>query len=131
METILLKSSARFQMIDVTAQVNKIVSGNSINEGFCLIFSPHTTTAVTISENTDSNVIIDTITALEKLVPREGGYHHSEGNSQAHILSSIIGSSLYLPIKGGTLMLGQWQGVMFLEMDGPRTRKLHVKLSEG
>jgi len=131
METILLKSSSRFQMIDVTSQVNKIISDKRINEGICLLFTPHTTTAVTLSENTDSNVIIDTITALAKLVPRESGYKHAEGNSQAHILSSIIGASLSLIVKGGALLLGQWQGVMFLELDGPRTRKLQVKLSEG
>ena len=96
----------------------------------CATFSfPHTTAAVIICENADPDVVHDVLLQLTKLVPRQGGYRHGEGNAQAHILSVILGSSLNVPVSGGQLRLGRWQGVMFAEFDGPRRRKVMVSVT--
>ncbi len=124
METLILKSSARIQMIDITNEINKRLQGS----GVCLVFVPHTTAAVTVNENMDYNVVEDMVKVFNKIVPRDMNYAHLEGNSQAHILSTLIGSSVMLPFKNGHLELGQWQGVFFVELDGPRTRKVHIKV---
>ena len=125
MESIILRTSKRMQLIDITAEINNRLHG----EGICLLFVPHTTAAITVNENTDINVQEDIIRTLENIVPKENNYKHLEGNSQAHILSSIIGHSLALPFRNGQLLLGQWQGVFFVELDGPRTRKVHINLN--
>jgi secondary thiamine-phosphate synthase enzyme len=117
------------QLIDVTAQVNDAVSHSGVKSGMCNVFVPHTTAAVIISENADPDVTHDLLRHLEKLVPRDGGYRHGEGNAQAHILSVMLGASLNIPVAGGKLRLGRWQGVMFAEFDGPRRRRVVVSVT--
>jgi secondary thiamine-phosphate synthase enzyme len=117
------------QMIDITAQVNDAVRRSGVQKGLCNIFVPHTTAAVIISENADPDVTDDLLRHLEKLVPRDGGYRHGEGNAQAHILSVMLGVSLNVPVAAGKLRLGRWQGVMFAEFDGPRRRSVVVSVT--
>ena len=117
------------QLIDVTAQVNDAVRRSGVKSGMCNVFVPHTTAAVIISENADPDVSRDLLRHLEKLVPRNGGYRHGEGNAQAHILSVMLGASLNIPVAGGKLRLGRWQGVMFAEFDGPRRRSVVVSVT--
>ena len=117
------------QLIDVTAQVNDAVSRSGVKSGMCNVFVPHTTAAVIISENADPDVTHDLLRHLESLVPRDGGYRHGEGNAQAHILSVMLGASLNIPVAGGKLRLGRWQGVMFAEFDGPRRRRVMVSVT--
>ncbi len=118
------------QLLDVTAQVNDAVRHSGIKHGLCNIFVPHTTAAVIVSENWDPDVAHDLLAHLQKLVPRQAGYRHGEGNAQAHILSVMLGTSLNLPVDGGQLRLGRWQGVMFVEFDGPRRRKIVVSVHQ-
>ncbi|MFH1256867.1 MAG: secondary thiamine-phosphate synthase enzyme YjbQ [Candidatus Diapherotrites archaeon] len=123
---ISVKSSKRNELIDVSAQIEKAVKESGVKEGFCLVFCPHTTAAVTINENADPSVKEDLLGYFSKLVPEHGRYLHSEGNSDAHIKSSLIGASVFLPVKNSGLVLGAWQGIFFCEFDGPRNRKLMV-----
>jgi secondary thiamine-phosphate synthase enzyme len=119
------------QLVDVTAQVNDAVRQSGIQNGLCNIFVPHTTAAVIVSENWDPDVTRDLLTHLEKLVPRDAGYRHSEGNAQAHILSVMLLTSINIPVEDGQLRLGRWQGVMFAEFDGPRRRSVLVSVQPG
>lgn len=116
------------QVLDMTAQVNDATQRIGVGRGLCNIFIPHTTAAVIVSENWDPDVTDDLLRHLEKLVPRNAGYRHGEGNSQAHILSVMLGTSINLPVSGGRLKLGRWQGVMFAEFDGPRRRSVIVSV---
>ena len=113
--------------IDITGQVRKIVAAGNVQNGLCQIFVPHTTAGVTINENADPDVVTDMLAALGKMVP-ELHYRHSEGNSPAHVKSSLVGCSITVPISEGRLCLGTWQGIYFCEFDGPRTRKVWVNL---
>ena len=113
--------------IDITGQVRKIVASGNVQNGLCQIFVPHTTAGVTINENADPDVVTDMLAALGKMVP-ELPYRHSEGNSPAHVKSSLVGCSIMVPISEGRLCLGTWQGIYFCEFDGPRTRKVWVQL---
>lgn len=113
--------------IDITGQVRKIVASGNVQNGLCQIFVPHTTAGVTISENADPDVVTDMLAALGKMVP-DLHYRHSEGNSPAHVKSSLVGCSITVPISEGRLCLGTWQGIYFCEFDGPRTRKVWVQL---
>ena len=113
--------------IDITGQVRKIVASGNVQNGLCQIFVPHTTAGVTINENADPDVVTDMLAALGKMVP-ELPYRHSEGNSPAHVKSSLVGCSITVPISEGRLCLGTWQGIYFCEFDGPRTRKVWVNL---
>jgi len=124
-------TSRQAELLDVTAQVNDAVRQSGIERGLCNIFVPHTTAAVIVSENWDPDVTHDLLAHLEKLVPRQAGYRHGEGNSQAHILSVMLGTSLNLPVEDGQLRLGRWQGVMFAEFDGPRRRCVVVSVQRG
>lgn len=117
------------QLIDITAQVNDALKRIGVRDGLCNIFVPHTTAAVIICENADPDVVYDVLHQLTKLVPRQGGYRHGEGNAQAHILSVTLGCSLNVPVAQGRLRLGRWQGVMFAEFDGPRRRKVAVTVT--
>jgi secondary thiamine-phosphate synthase enzyme len=116
------------QLVDITAQVKDAVRQSGTHNGLCNIFVPHTTAAVIISENSDPDVTHDLLRHLEKRVPRSDGYRHAEGNSQAHILSVMLGTSLNVPVAGGQLRLGRWQGIMFAEFDGPRRRSVVVSV---
>ena len=119
------------EMIDMTRQVQKAVAESGVKDGICTIFIPHTTAAVTINENADPDVVRDFTTEINKIVPWEDGYRHMEGNAAAHLKSSMIGFSEQVIIEDGRLVLGTWQGIYFCEYDGPRRRKVLVKIMEG
>ena len=123
-----VRTSAHTQMIDITAQVRKAVTDSGAQDGLCVVFIPHTTAAVTVNENADPDVQTDFMKEINKIVPGEDGYFHSEGNSAAHLKASMMGFSETLIVDGGKLLLGTWQGIYFLEYDGPRTRKVYVKV---
>lgn len=116
------------QMLDITDKVQQAVSDSGVKDGICTVFIPHTTAAVTINENADPDVIRDFTTEIDKIVPWDDGYHHFEGNSAAHLKSSMIGFSEQIIIDEGRLVLGTWQGIYFCEFDGPRNRKVYVKV---
>lgn len=128
MERINLKTAKRTELIDITDQLRNIVSKNKIKDGICFVFSPHTTAGLTINENADPAVKSDIINALNKLVPENARYAHSEGNSDGHVKSSLFGASLSIFIEEDELVLGTWQAVYFCESDGPRTREVWVKV---
>ena len=119
-----VKTSSRTQMLDITKDIEKIIKESEIKNGSCIVFIPHTTAAVTINENADPDVQKDFIRAINKLVPWEDDYLHSEGNSAAHLKASMIGFSEQMMIEKGRLLLGTWQGIYFVEFDGPRNRKV-------
>jgi secondary thiamine-phosphate synthase enzyme len=124
-----ISSSSRNQMIDITSQVASAVSQSGITNGDAIVYCPHTTAAVTINENADPTVPHDILLTLGELIPpRRPGYRHSEGNSDAHCKSSLIGCCEQILIKKGSLSLGTWQGIFFCEFDGPRSRKVIVQI---
>ncbi len=126
-----VRSSSRAQMIDITEQVRQLVADAGIREGVCYLYVPHTTAAVIINENADPTVVQDILEQLEKMVPWQGGYAHTEGNAAAHIKASILGASQTILIGSGRLVLGAWQGIFLCEFDGPRQRKVFVKIIAG
>ncbi len=128
MQTIQVKSSRQVEMLDITGEVRAAVRSLGIESGVIHLYVPHTTAAVTINENADPDVTRDMIMELNKIVPFEDGYHHLEGNSAAHLKSSLVGVSEFIPLADGQPVLGTWQGVYFCEFDGPRQRKLHIKV---
>ena len=123
-----VSSKNRVEFIDVTPQVQAAVEKHKINHGICHIYVPHTTAAITINENADPSVCQDISSQLNTLVPFDGRYRHTEGNAAAHIKASLIGSSATAIIEGGKLLLGTWQGIFFCEFDGPRHRRLYLKI---
>ncbi|MBI9112110.1 secondary thiamine-phosphate synthase enzyme YjbQ [Maridesulfovibrio ferrireducens] len=127
METIDIRTNVRDEMIDITGAVRKIVRKNGWSSGAILLYCPHTTGAVTVNEGADPDVVRDIIVNLRKLVPHAGDYQHAEGNSDAHIKTSMFGPEQMLIVEGGEIMLGTWQKIFFCEFDGPRNRKLWVK----
>jgi secondary thiamine-phosphate synthase enzyme len=128
LKEITIQTNTQTQILDITAQVQKIVEESGIIEGLCCVFVPHTTAGVTINENADPSVKQDIVKELNKVIPFDDNYSHLEGNSAAHIKASIIGSSVNIPVKHNNLILGIWQGICFCEFDGPRTRKYYVKI---
>ncbi|MEW6276570.1 MAG: secondary thiamine-phosphate synthase enzyme YjbQ [Bacillota bacterium] len=126
-----VKTSTRAQFIDITDQIKQLVADAGIREGVCYLFVPHTTAAVTINENADPTVVQDILTQLEKTVPWQGDYRHTEGNAAAHIKAGLLGASQTIFISNGRLVLGTWQGIFFCEFDGPRQRKVLVKIIAG
>jgi secondary thiamine-phosphate synthase enzyme len=114
--------------INITGEVAKAVTASGVREGICVVFTPHTTAAITINENADSDVPHDVNLSLNIISPDRREFHHGEGNSAAHTKSSLIGSSLTLIVTSGRLLLGTWQGIWFNEYDGPRSRKVHVRV---
>ena len=131
METFTLKTSQRTEMLDITHQIQKAVADSKVKNGICCVFVPHTTAAVTINENADPNVPKDILIKLENLIPRDDRYRHTEGNSDAHIKTSLVGHSETIIVEDGKLALGTWQSVFFCEFDGPRNRRFLVKVIEG
>ncbi|MGI6722602.1 MAG: secondary thiamine-phosphate synthase enzyme YjbQ [Anaerovoracaceae bacterium] len=123
-----VRSGGHTEMKDITGEIERLVKESGISEGICTLFVPHTTAAVTINENADPDVKRDFIMELEKIVPWEDGYRHMEGNSAAHLKASMIGFSEQVFIEDGRLVLGTWQGIYFCEFDGPRNRKLYVRI---
>jgi len=128
MQTFQVKTSSHTEMIDITRSVQEAVKKSNVEDGICMIFVPHTTAAVTINENADPSVSHDILMELNKIVPFEDRYRHTEGNSPAHIKASLVGPSLTVLIESGKIILGTWQGVFFCEFDGPRNRKVHIKV---
>lgn len=123
-----VSTASNAQMIDITTKIRDIVRESGIDSGLCYIFVPHTTAGVTINENADPDVVSDMLKEMDKIVPWEDGYRHLEGNSAAHIKASMLGFSQVVFVEKGTLVLGTWQGVYFCEFDGPRNRKVLVKV---
>ncbi len=122
-------TKSRSQMIDLTDQVASAVDQSGILDGDVIVFCPHTTGAVTINENADPDVVHDMLVTLSDLIPQHrSGYQHSEGNSDAHIKSSLVGCSVQVPFKEGRLCLGTWQAIYFCEFDGPRPRRIWVQV---
>ncbi len=121
---------SRTELIDITAQIQRLVTENNVQSGICQIFIPHTTAGITINENADPSVVHDILMEINKVIPFNDNYHHLEGNSAAHIKSSLFGPSLSVIIENGQLLLGTWQGIYFCEFDGPRHRKVWVKIIE-
>lgn len=119
------------ELVLVDNEVQTVVRESNIQDGICVLWVPHTTAAVTINENADPSVVRDILFEVNKVIPFQDGYHHSEGNSAAHIKSSLFGPSLSLIVSGGHLVLGTWQSIYFCEFDGPRHRRLFVKVVEG
>ena len=128
LEEFRVKTLKKEVLVNITSEINNIVKNTSINEGVCRIFVPHTTAGVTINENADPAVMKDIISYLNKLIPQRAGFSHMEGNSDAHIKSSLTGSSLDVIIHKGKLVLGTWQGCYLAEFDGPRNRKIYVQV---
>ena len=130
-EQVQVKTHQREEFVDITNVVQDFVAKSGITEGIVILYVPHTTAAVTINENADPDVKRDVLYKLNKEIPKNDGYHHGEGNSDAHVKSSLVGPSLQLIITGVRLLLGTWQGIYFCDFDGPRTRKLYLKAIEG
>lgn len=128
MEKISVKTTQRIELVDITEKIESVVAKSKIKDGVCFVFCPHTTAGVTINENADPAVTKDITDILNKLVPKNGGYSHSEGNSDSHLKSSFFGLSLNIFVENGRLALGSWQGIFFCEGDGPRTREVWVKI---
>ena len=128
--TLDVRTKARDAMIDITRQVAGVVAESGVAEGTVTVYAPHTTAGVTINENADLDVPRDVLAGLDEAVPwRQGFYQHGEGNSAAHIKSSIVGCNTTIPITGGKMCLGTWQAIFFCEFDGPRTRRVVVTVS--
>ncbi len=125
--TIGIKTRDRSEMIDITSKVEEELQRSGLKDGVCFLYVPHTTAGITINESADPSVVVDIQTTLDKLVPWEAGYRHREGNSAAHIKSSLVGNSAMVLAESGHLKLGTWQGIFFCEFDGPRSRKLYMK----
>ena len=122
-----VKTNTKTELIDITAKIEAIISQNSITDGLCFLFVPHTTAAITINESADPSVKSDILMVLNQMVPWKADYRHMEGNSPAHVKSSLIGASELITVENKRLVLGTWQGIFFCEFDGPRQRKLQVK----
>jgi secondary thiamine-phosphate synthase enzyme len=128
---IKISTNSQTEMILINHKVIEAVKESGVQEGICMLWVPHTTAAVTINENADPSVVRDILWEINKVIPFQDGYHHTEGNSAAHIKSSLFGPSLGLLITGGEIFLGTWQAIYFCEFDGPRTRRLLLKILEG
>jgi secondary thiamine-phosphate synthase enzyme len=128
MRQLTVRTSSRSEMVDITASILAILKEEKLESGLCHVFVPHTTAAVTINENADPDVPLDMLTFMGRLVPLSGSYRHGEGNADAHIKASLFGSAVTIIVEEGKLLLGAWQSVFFCEFDGPRTRKVLVKL---
>jgi secondary thiamine-phosphate synthase enzyme len=123
-----VKTSARSEMIDITSSVQKELSKAGAVDGICMVYVPHTTAGVTINEGADPAVCRDIMGKLNDLIPQGAGYRHTEGNADSHIKASLTGSSVSVIVEGGRLVLGTWQKIFFCEFDGPRSRKVYVKV---
>jgi secondary thiamine-phosphate synthase enzyme len=128
MESIQVRTASRVQFVEITSQVTKAIAKSGVRDGMAVVYVPHTTAGITINEAADPSVVDDINEKLSALVPHRGNYKHSEGNADAHIKASLMGSSVHLIIAGGSPVLGTWQGIFFCEFDGPRTRKVHIKI---
>lgn len=128
METIDIRTRSRTEFVDITSRVAEITARSGVTEGLAVVYVPHTTAGVTINEAADPSVQEDVRNKFSEFVPHTGQYRHAEGNSDAHIKTTMVGSSAHLIISRGSLVLGVWQGIFFCEFDGPRSRKVHIQI---
>jgi len=128
LETFSVSTPSRECMVNIEGQIENIIAKMGVKSGICIIYIPHTTAAVTINEGADPSVISDMLDTMRKLIPEKGNYRHMEGNSDAHLKTSLVGPSVHVIIENGKLLLGTWQRVFFCEFDGPRNRKVYVKI---
>lgn len=128
MITIEVVSRQKVEMIDITGRVREAIRAGGVRTGLALVFVPHTTAAVTINENADPDVVADLLMELNKIVPFDDHYRHAEGNSAAHLKSSLVGAGATLIVEQGAPVLGTWQGIYFCEFDGPRRRQAHIQV---
>jgi len=126
-----LRTRSRTELLDISGPLARLLQESKVQDGLMVVFIPHTTAAVTINENADPSVQHDLLAELNRLIPLKASYQHTEGNSDAHIKSTLLGSSQTIFIQGGRLALGTWQGIYFCEFDGPRSRKVWVKIIPG
>jgi secondary thiamine-phosphate synthase enzyme len=129
--TLEVRTGSKADFVDLTARVQEVVAASGVSDGLCQVFVPHTTAGVTINENADPSVKADILMVLNKLVSDRGPYRHLEGNSPAHVKASLMGPQLTVIVSQGRLLLGEWQGIFFCEFDGPRHRRVYVKVTEG
>ena len=127
-ETLQVKTSRRTEWVNITPEVTRAVAASGVAHGVCHIYVPHTTAGITINEGDDPDVARDMEAAFDRMVPRDAGYKHYEGNSDSHIKATLVGSSQTVCIESGRLRLGRWQAIFFCEFDGPRHREVHVKI---
>jgi secondary thiamine-phosphate synthase enzyme len=125
---LIVKTDRRTQLVDVTGQVQRAVASSGVTSGICYLYVPHTTAAITINECADPDVARDVEGALDRLIPIAGTFRHSEGNSDSHVKAVLVGASQTVHVEGGKLLLGRWQGIFLCEFDGPRERRLQVKI---
>ena len=130
METLRVKTARRTQLVDVTGLVEQAVKASGVASGVCYVYVPHTTAGVTINEHADPDVATDLEGVFDRLVPHSGPYRHSEGNSDSHAKATLVGSSQVIFVEDGRLALGRWQGVFLCEFDGPRERRVYVKVAK-
>lgn len=128
MKSFEISTSSHDALVDITGQLRQAIEASEVQQGLALVYCPHTTAAITINENADPDVPRDILQALDKIVPWRAGYRHAEGNSAAHVKSSMVGSSVQVLIVDGQPLLGTWQSVFFCEFDGPRRRRFHVQV---
>ncbi len=131
LKTITRRTSRQTELLDITPQVQEILEEAKVQEGVCYVYVPHTTAGVTINEHADPSVAADILMVLNKVISDREAYRHLEGNSPAHIKASLVGSSVTVPVAGGRLALGTWQGIFLCEFDGPRQRSVKVKYLSG
>ena len=129
--TLSVRTSRRTEMVDITGQIQELVRQSGVTEGVCHLFEAHTTAGLTINENADPSVQADILMVLNRIISDQEAYRHLEGNSPAHIKASLMGPQLTVLVSNGKLLLGTWQGVFLCEFDGPRTRKVHLKIMAG
>lgn len=128
MQSIRVKTNRRTQMLDITTEVQRIVTALGVRAGTCYLYVPHTTAGILINEHADPDVALDAEGTLDRLVPMAGPYRHAEGNSDSHAKSMLTGVNQFVFVEEGKLALGHWQGIFFAEFDGPRERKVYVKV---
>ncbi|CAB5134138.1 UPF0047 protein Bsu YugU [Olavius algarvensis associated proteobacterium Delta 3] len=126
-----VKTGSGTELIDITSDIQNVVSSSGVATGLCMLYVPHTTAAVTINESADPSVRRDIMMVLNQIVPWDADYKHLEGNSPAHVKATMVGPSELVAVENGQLLLGTWQGIFFCEFDGPRTRKIHVRMIPG
>lgn len=125
-----IRTNKNQDIVDITSQVRRIVRESGVRDGMCVVFSMHTTAGITINENADPDVKTDMIAGLSRAFPERDDYRHMEGNSHSHLRTSCVGPSQTLIVSDGDLLLGTWQGLFLCEFDGPRTRRVAVKVAE-
>jgi secondary thiamine-phosphate synthase enzyme len=129
--TLSVRTRQRTELVDITGQIQELVRQSGVTEGVCHLFEAHTTAGLTINENADPSVQADILMVLNRIISEKEAYRHLEGNSPAHIKASLMGAQLTVLVSNGSLFLGTWQGVFLCEFDGPRTRKVHIKIMAG